>query len=109
MKNPQSIGDQVTPLHLAAIKGHWKICELFFAYFSKLKEDASKNPKNSKGDTPLHWAANYGHMLVCQVILDNIKDKNPSNDEGLTPFDFAIEQCFFAICNLISSSNNMEL
>ena len=74
VKNPQTI-DKVTPLHLAAIQGRWKICQLYFEHFSDLWGYASKNPEDSKGDTPLHCAANYGHVLVCWIILDNIEDK----------------------------------
>ena len=97
------------PLHLAATNGHWKICQLFFERFSKLKGYGPKNPEDFKGDTPLHCAANYGHILVCWVILDNIEDKNHLNDEGLTPFDLVLKKRFFAICNMISSSDDMEL
>ena len=69
-KNPvNNFGDSA--FHLAARKGHVKICKMINARV------LDKNPKDQLGWTPLHEAAFYGQPEIVKIILDTVEDKNP--------------------------------
>ena len=88
-KNPQNT-DGVTPLHLAALNGHFETC----AFIIKLV--SNRNPKDKNGNTPLHGAAKRGHLQIYKLIMKYLVDKNPANNVGWTPLHVA------------SSSNQLE-
>ena len=55
----------MTPLHLVAIKGNLKLCQVL------VNCDAyDKNLPNSFGQTPLHVAAKYGHIEICKITIN---------------------------------------
>lgn len=56
---------QVTPLHLAARRGHLPVANLLVDY------GAEANSVDENGDTPLHWAAFYGYVNVLQLLVDH--------------------------------------
>ena len=62
-KNP---GDNhgVTPLHEAARKGHFRICQLL------IDNIVEKNPQTSEGDSVLQFATFNGHSDICKLIID---------------------------------------
>ena len=88
-KNPRN-ADGVTPLHLAALNGHFETC----AFIIKLVTNS--NPKDKNGNTPLHGAAKRGHLQIYKLIMKYLVDKNPANNVGWTPLHVA------------SSSNQLE-
>ena len=59
-------GDGTTPLHLAAINGHFNVCELI------IKNSEEKNPADSFGDTPLHDTCENGDLEICKLIMTHI-------------------------------------
>jgi hypothetical protein len=67
-KNPRN-NEGVTPLHIAAIRGKLRICELIIA---NVKD---KNPPEETGQTPLHLAALEGHLAVCRLIIKILPTK----------------------------------
>ena len=74
-----------TPLHMAACKGHLKICEFI------MDSLVNKNPANVINFTPLHVAASHGHTDICALILENVQNKMPVTQDGKTPAMLAIE------------------
>ena len=77
------LGDGDTPLHCAAMRGHFNICKFI------LENVGDKNPANNMGDTPLHYAAKTGQLKVCQLIISHLAcqvNKNPRNNYGDTPY-----------------------
>ena len=87
----------MTPLHLVAIKGNLKLCQVL------VNCDAyDKNLPNSYGQTPLHMASKYGHLEICKTILDAVADKNPMANNGWTPLHIAAKNGHIKICDLIS-------
>ena len=68
-KNP---GDNngVTPLHEAARKGHFKICQLL------IDTIVEKNPQTSEGDSVLQFATFNGHSDICKLIIDSKQNTN---------------------------------
>jgi ankyrin repeat protein len=59
--NPKDNGGS-TPLHNAAEKGHFNICQLL------MNRVSDQNPAKNNGKTPLHYAAESGHYEICQLI-----------------------------------------
>ena len=82
-KNPATIKNRITPLHLAARFGH---PDIFRLIFEKVEE---KNPPDSQGNTPLHRAAGSNRVQICHLILAHVDDKHPVNQLGQTPLDWA--------------------
>jgi cytohesin len=82
----------LTPLHLAAGRGHKKIVELLIA------KDADVNAKLAvEGETPLHLAAWDGHKEIAELLIAkgadvNVRDKGSGRlvGHGRTPIDLAI-------------------
>ena len=61
VKNP-AMDDGITPLHMAAEKGHYEICQLIISNVNE------KNPASHDGFTPLHIATKHGHYKICNLI-----------------------------------------
>merc|ERR550532_388078 len=59
----QAIG--VTPLHLAAEKGHVALCKLI------MENLVDKNPRCSSGTTPLSRATLHLKFEVCEIFHEN--------------------------------------
>ena len=83
-KNPKALSHYPTPLHLAAMWGHFEICELI------CKNLQDSNVTNHNGVTPLHLAAQYGHLSICQLLRKNAVDKSPMDNSGWTPYQYAV-------------------
>ena len=60
-----------TPLHQAAMYGHFEICELI------LQNIKGKNPKDRYGATPLFLADQNGHPTICNLIENELFGVNP--------------------------------
>ena len=86
----------LTPLHIAAIKGNLEVFELIF--FNALYT----NPANEREKlTPLHMAAQNGHFDICKFILENVENKNPLSKYERTPFHTAVSNGHLEICRLM--------
>ena len=86
----------ITPLHMAAKKGHLEVCKLF------IKKLENKNPGDCKGLTPLSCAVEEGQYEICQYIISNLDNKNPGNKKGVTPLHSAAEKGHLRIFKYIS-------
>ena len=81
-KNPEN-RDGTTPLHYAALSGHFEICTFIMNLLT------NKNPREKDGSTPLHFAAQNGHVRTYKLIMACLVDKNPANNSGVTPLHLA--------------------
>ena len=90
------IETDLTPLHIAAIKGNLEVFKLIFV------NALYTNPAN-EGEklTPLHMAAQNGHFDICKYILENVEDKNPLTKYERTPFHTAVSNGHLEICRLM--------
>ena len=91
----------ITPLHMAAKKGHLEVCKLF------IKKLENKNPEDCKGLTPLSCAVEAGQFEICQYIISNLANKNPGSTRGVvargvTPLHLAAEKGHLRIFKYIS-------
>jgi len=109
VKNPRS-NDGSTPLHHAAMLGHYKMCSTILknvcgdkAVGAKDFKDEDINPKNKDMSTPLHHAAKKGHLKICTLIINQVRDKNPRDINGITPLHMAANEGHLEVCQLISS------
>ena len=75
---------EVTPLHMAAGKGHKAVVELLVVTGTKV------NAKSVTGETPLHYAASAGHKEVVAVLLANGADANAKDNGGSTAMHKAV-------------------
>jgi len=69
----------LTPLHLAAWKGHSEVVRYL------LRERADPNLQDINGDTPLHFAASWGYRDIVQLLLAQGAKVNARNRDGKTP------------------------
>ena len=98
-KNPKAPKDGLTPFHLAAQNGHFKVCKFLVLVLR------SGNPRTEEGFTPLHFAALNGHSRICKLIL-NPKSQNPKTRSGWSALHSAAKGGDLKTCKLIL--NNME-
>ena len=93
-KNPGN-EDGLTPLHLAALKGHFEVCKFI------MKLLTNKNPRDKNGWTPLHCVARGGNTKIYKLIMQNLVDKNPGCNNGVTPLHMASYYGHLEIIELI--------
>ena len=92
------IHTEYTPLHLAAINGHFSTCKLI------IENVVEKNPPNKYMFTPLHAAAANGNYSIFQMIIESIQgNRNPRDVLGITPLQIASAYGHFDICVLLLS------
>ena len=106
----------MTPLHLAAEDGYYKVCQLILKNilpaksvetsgntksWSKLDISRVKNPADNWGKTPLHMAAENGHIDVYSLICETANNKNPPDEEKVTPLHLAAEKGLLLMCRAI--------
>ena len=87
--------DLKTPLHVAAEKGHLKICELIS---SKIDD---KHPRDSDNQMPVHLAADNGHFKICKMFIRTLEDKNPAGQYDWTLLHGAAFNGHLKICQMI--------
>jgi hypothetical protein len=76
----------ITPLHLAAEKGHKDVVELLVA------KGAAVNAQNCFGDTPLFEALKGNHKDIVEFLLASKANANAKACDGLTPLHIATGQ-----------------
>ena len=74
-----------TPLHMAAVKGHYDICKLL------IDRGATVDKANCNGFTALHMAGNYGHHDICQLLIDRGATVDRADSDGSTALHIAAE------------------
>jgi len=75
----------LTPLLLAAEKGHTDIAEVL------LQRGASVNDAGPDNNTALHYAAQNGHMDAARMLSRNGANAQQQNGKGSTPIDLATQ------------------
>ncbi|CAI5774731.1 [ADP-ribose] polymerase tankyrase-2 isoform X3 [Podarcis lilfordi] len=70
--------DFLTPLHVAAEKGHNDVVEVV------VKHEAKVNALDNLGQTSLHRAAHCGHLQTCRLLLSSGCDPSIVSLQGFT-------------------------
>lgn len=84
-----------TPLHWAAVRGHWSVFELL------LEAGAPVNAVGSDGGTPLHWACHHDRPEMIEQLLDREADPGIHNRWGRTPLHVAARRNCVAVATLL--------
>ena len=109
-KNPEVINVPndygVTPLHWAAYKGHYNICELL------LEKGASKNIKGNNGRTPKQAAKDEYHDAVAKLIQEypnhNIVISNNLHLASAAGKDEMVKDLIAKNANIANERNMMQ-
>ena len=119
-KHPEQVnargGGHVTPMHIAAYRGHAGILSLLLEHGADLEgrglfdqtplhlasfsgkleaarclldHGANINSRMEDGKTPLHWAVIRGHVQVVRFLLERGADSNARDDSGKIPSQYA--------------------
>ncbi|XP_047993133.1 tonsoku-like protein [Leguminivora glycinivorella] len=85
-KHPVNVRDFAgwTPLHEAAINGHYEIAQILIDHGAVIND---RGLMNFSGQTPLHDAACNGYMEVMLLLLDKGAIPSIKNDLGHTALD----------------------
>ena len=98
-----------TPLHFAAINGHFEVFKLIWKYHAEKKhKNKKKNPQDHMELTPLHFAAQMGHVEICKFIFTRLKCIGSTKRLGLTPLHFAAEHGHLEVCRLFINDQKCE-
>ena len=81
--NATPTGSSWTPLHAAAENGHDQMVVWL------IKNGATVNVRDSRGNTPLHLAAAEGSEATSRCLLDGGADLSARNNAGQTPLQLA--------------------
>uniref|UniRef100_A0A8D0D558 Ankyrin repeat domain 27 n=1 Tax=Sander lucioperca TaxID=283035 RepID=A0A8D0D558_SANLU len=71
--------DGFTPLHVAALHGHYALAALF------VRHGANVNARNNQSATPLHLACQNSHVQVMRFLLECNAKLNKKDQYGNTP------------------------
>lgn len=82
-----------TPLHWAAIQGHWDVVEVL------VEHDADVNAIGGDGGTPLHLASHHDRPDMIRLLLDQGADLSIQNRWGRTPLHVAARRN----CDLVAA------
>jgi ankyrin repeat protein len=85
----------ITPLYIAARKGHLKTCTVF------IEVNANVNQSAIRGYTPLYVAALEGHADVCKLLLDANAEVDKHTDDGYFPLYIAAQEGHDEVCRLL--------
>ena len=85
-------GDNLTPLHLAALGGYLDVCKLL------IEKGADVNAQGKYNMTPLHIAAEKGHLDVCKFLIEKGADVNAQSKDNMTPLHLAVYYDHLDLC-----------
>ena len=108
-KNPPDFVQNRTPLHYAALNGHFEFYRFMIKYVPHVNP-----PISQVCTTPLHLAALNCHCSVVNFItakaLELDLDPNPPDAQGYTPLHFAAMKCdFHSVKALVSMLKPAEM
>ncbi|XP_059848972.1 ankyrin repeat domain-containing protein 27 isoform X3 [Hypanus sabinus] len=87
--------DGFTPLHVAALHGHFELVSLLLCH------GANVNLKNSNNSTPLHLACQYNDVQIVKYLLNYNAKLNKKDLYGNTPLLHACLRGYLEIAELL--------
>lgn len=78
--------DGLTALHIAALRGHVKVCETLLDY----GDNTDLNSRDLHNRTPLHLACLQANLQVAQLLVRSGAFLNAVDKDGNTPLHYAV-------------------
>ena len=78
-------GNKMTPLHEAAKRGHYEVCDVL------LKFGANANLCDVNDNFPIHLAAYYNHSNICKILSDRTIPSKSQKMTGKSPLISCLE------------------
>jgi len=78
-------GNKMTPLHEAAKRGHYEVCDVL------LKLGANANLCDVNDNFPIHLAAYYNHSNICKILSDRTIPSKSQKMTGKSPLISCLE------------------
>ena len=92
VENPNSPWNGMSPLHMAAHRGHIDIFKFLYCH-SKVEITSLNAPDPTNGLTAIHWAAYEGHIEIIKFLADKVGINQPVSQNtgfiGYTPLHIA--------------------
>jgi ankyrin repeat protein len=85
----------MTPLHHAAIQGHFDVAEKL------LEATANVDARDRTQMTPMHYAAKKGHVLLLKLLIEKKGDVNALNVKKMSPLHFAAKYGHIEVASLL--------
>jgi ankyrin repeat protein len=90
-------------IHLASLKGHTDLVELF------LDQGVDVNWTNNKNDTPVLWAARGNHIDTVRLLISRGANLHLENDKGSTPLYWAVRYGFTDLVRLLVTEGHANI
>jgi len=90
-------------IHLAALKGHKELVELF------LQNGVDVNVRNNRNDTPVLWAARGNHVDTVRLLIQHGADLHIQNDKGSTPLHWAVRYGFTDLARVLLDEGHADV
>jgi ankyrin repeat protein len=90
-------------IHLASLKGHTDLVELF------LDQGVDVNWTNNKNDTPVLWAARGNHIDTVRLLISRGANLHLENDKGSTPLYWAVRYGFVDLVRLLVAEGHANV
>ena len=84
--NEKTLGNPASPLHEAASRGNYRLCEILLDY------KADPNLLNAKNHAPIHLAAFGDHVEVVKLLSERTSKRKIHNFAGKSPLISCLEQ-----------------
>lgn len=92
----------LSPLHMAALNGHYDTVKLLLTQQGKYKADP--NIRTANNITPLHCAAGNGHMPVVKLLIAAGAETSIKFNNCITPLDIAVQSGHHAVSIFLDGS-----
>jgi hypothetical protein len=96
-----AVGNEQTPLFLAAKAGRNRLIEVLLAYGAGIKAKSS-------GVTPLFWPIHDGRIDTVRLLLAKGAEVNVTDNSGRTPFEWAIRHRRLEIARLLAETRGAD-
>ena len=93
--------NRVTPILLAAEKGHTEIMKALIG------STDNPNAPDNNGWTPIHEAAQNGHTEIVNALMKHTDTPNAPNNFGVTPYQMAQNNNHLLVMNLLKRKRNL--
>ena len=82
---------ELSPLHIACRRGHYKIVNLLFDNIEETQKKKIANSLGRKNRTPLHYSCQSESIMITKLLLEKFKATIQKDDDGAFPIHVAAQ------------------